>query len=473
MKKSASKYRTETDSMGDVVVPKNALYQAQTQRAHNNFQFSQRRFPAQTLNAIIDIKAHAAFINAELGLLDNTISKAILAASDLSKNLDFAEQFPLDLFQTGSGTSTNMNVNEVIATLASQSIKQNVHPNDHVNMGQSSNDVVPSAISLSAVRLLKAQLYPALTALISTLKDNENRFNLQVKTGRTHLMDAMPITLGQEFRCWRVQLEQAMLRISQQEILLYTLPLGGTAVGSGVNTHRDFAKKLCQHLSTQDGIPWKSAATPSVYMSAQEHTLALAGSLKTLAVALMKIANDVRWMNSGPLAGLNEIQLQALQPGSSIMPGKVNPVIPEAVAMIAAEIIGNECALTIAAQSGNFQLNVMLPLIADKLLASIELLSTGCSALTEKVFADFTVNQTELARTMSLNPVLATALNSIVGYNQAANIAKRAVKEQRSVLDVAAEVTSLSKEELGELLNPLHLALPHANYSDEKPDKEN
>ncbi|UJF20863.1 lyase family protein [Shewanella sp. OMA3-2] len=456
-----SKMRIEYDSMGKVEVPEDVYYQAQTQRALDNFQLSQRRFPAPALLALLDIKSAAAQANCQLGLLDKPIAIAIQQAITASKQLDFAKHFPLDLFQTGSGTSSNMNVNEVIASLASDILQDKVHPNDHVNMGQSSNDVVPASIHISTVRHLKALLYPAMTDLSDRLTYLAKKHSDTVKTGRTHLMDAMPITLGQELLCWQQQMNAAQAKLQQAELGLHQLPLGGTAVGTGVNCDPRFAKLTCDYLQQQDKLPWQAAQLPALYMSSQDHTLAMASALKGLAISLMKIANDLRWMNSGPIAGLQEIRLTALQPGSSIMPGKVNPVIPEAVAMIAAEVIGNEATVTIAAQSGNFQLNVMLPLIADKLLSSIDLLTNACQAMTTKVFAEFTPNMDNLTQALAKNPILATALNSVVGYDMAAKIAKRADKEHKSVLEIALEETELTESELQAILDPLHLAKPH------------
>jgi len=453
--------RTEYDSMGPVQVPDDVYYQAQTQRAVNNFQFSARRFPEHTLLALLDIKHAAAQANAELGLIEPNISEAIQQAVQASKRLDFTKHFPIDLFQTGSGTSSNMNVNEVLATQASKLLGEIVHPNDHVNRCQSSNDVIPASIQIGSVRRLNSQLYPAIAALSSRLERLTEQHTNTLKTGRTHLMDAMPITLGQELNVWQQQLSHAQTQLKLSAQNLYALPLGGTAVGSGVNSHRDFATLTCEYLQQTDPLPWTAAPLPALYMSSQDHHLALASALKGLAVCLLKIANDLRWMNSGPTAGLQEIRLSALQPGSSIMPGKVNPVIAEAVAMIAIEVIANETAISLAAQSGNFQLNVMLPLIADKLLSSIELLSQACNAMNDKVFADFQPNSDYLKQTLAKNPILATALNSAIGYDLAANIAKRADKEQRSVLEIALEETDLDEAQLKALLDPLRLAKPH------------
>lgn len=457
-----NKVHIECDSMGEVDVPNDVYYQAQTQRALNNFQLSNRRFPDLALVAILDIKSAAAHANLELGLLDHAVATSIQQAIETAKTIEFSRHFPIDLFQTGSGTSSNMNVNEVIASLASEKQQQPINPNDHVNRCQSSNDVIPACIQISTVRQLRSTLYPAIERLSTQLASLAGSHSKTMKTGRTHLMDAMPIALGQELTCWKQQLDNAQQGIQVAEYNLHPLPLGGTAVGTGVNCHRDFAKLACDHLAQRDQIPWHVASNPFVYMSAQDHNLAMAATLKGLAVTLLKIANDLRWMNSGPNSGLQEIRLPPLQPGSSIMPGKVNPVIPEAVAMIAADVIGNETSIAIAAQSGNFQLNVMLPLIADKLLSSVELLSGACDALTDKVFNHFQPNQPSLSERIEENPMLATALNGIVGYDVAATIAKRAATEHQPVLNIALEETDLSREELTALLDPLRLAYPHS-----------
>ncbi|WP_299082460.1 lyase family protein [uncultured Paraglaciecola sp.] len=451
-----SNFRIEHDSMGKVKVPKDAYYQAQTHRALENFQFSDRMFPHAIIITLIDIKSCAAQVNCSLGLIDTRLADSIQAAASQAKKLDFSKHFPLDVFQTGSGTSSNMNVNEVLAKLAADTINQEVHPNDHVNLGQSSNDVIPSAIQISAVRLLQ-HLYAAITPLNQRLILLADEHSDTVKTGRTHLMDAMPITLGQELSCWRIQLDSAKERIKLAEQSLLQLPIGGTAVGTGVNTHKDFAALCCKKLKLLDHHDWQPAATPAVLMSSQDHHLALMAALKNLATCLLKIANDLRWMNSGPQAGLQEIQLQPLQPGSSIMPGKVNPVIPEAVAMIAAEIMGNEQTVSVAAQSSNFQLNVMLPIIGEKINSSIKLLTNACNALTKLVFSDLHINKQSLAQKVGKNPMLATALNSKVGYDMAAKIAKMAIDEHKTVLDVAIRETSLSETELRAILDPIGL----------------
>lgn len=450
-------FRTEHDTMGEVQVPSSALYGAQTQRAIDNFSISTLRLPAQFIVAVAQIKKAAAQTNLELGLLDTHIAQSIISASEAIIAGEHAEQFPVDVFQTGSGTSTNMNVNEVIAYLATQSSGQKIHANDHVNMSQSSNDTIPSAIHISAALAIDQHLIPALENLHTSLLGKAAQLNDIVKTGRTHLMDAMPLTFGQEIGGWASQIESNYVRLQMVLPQLLQLAQGGTAVGTGVNAHADFAQKFAQNLNENTGLPFVAADNFFALMSAQDTAVAISGQLKTLAVSLMKIANDLRWMNSGPLAGIAEINLHALQPGSSIMPGKVNPVIPEAVCMVCAQIIGNDASISIAGQSGNFQLNVMLPLIAYNLLQSIDLLSNACNQLADNAIASFTVNQTTIDKALARNPILVTALNAIIGYEQAAAIAKKAYKDGRAIIDVAEEETKIERAELERLLNPARL----------------
>lgn len=452
-----SEFRIEKDSMGEVQVPKQALYGAQTQRALDNFAISTLTLPPRFIHAVIQIKKAAALTNLKLGLLDENIARAISRACDTLLSGHYHDQFPVDVFQTGSGTSTNMNVNEVIAHIASDFAGQNVHANDHVNMSQSSNDTIPSAIHVSACLALKQQLFPALEELHTCLLGKSEALANVVKTGRTHLMDAMPLSFGQEISGWASQIESNYVRLQMALPQLLRLTQGGTAVGTGINAHEEFATQLATQLSEMTGLAFSPADNFFAQMSAQDTAVAVSGQLKTLAVSLMKIANDLRWMNSGPLAGLGEIQLQALQPGSSIMPGKVNPVIPEAVCMACAQVMGNDVSIGIAGQSGNFQLNVMLPLIAYNLLQSIELLSNCCNELADKTIATFTINSANLNKALAQNPILVTALNPIIGYEKAAAIAKKAYKEGRAIIDVALEETELRREELETLLNPQKL----------------
>ncbi|MGF1874078.1 class II fumarate hydratase [Photobacterium frigidiphilum] len=450
----SSHYRIETDSMGDVHVPENALYQAQTQRAVNNFPISGIQMPHEFIKALAYIKQAAARSNLELKLLDDKVAHAIIDSCQEIINGEHFEQFPIDVFQTGSGTSSNMNANEVIATLASQKAEQNISPNDHVNMGQSSNDVIPTAIQVSAAITCHFQLFPALEYLTQALDKKTAEIGHIVKTGRTHLMDAMPVTLGQELQGWKIQLERAQLGIQHALDNASALAQGGTAVGTGINAEPEFAAIFANNISISTEIPFTSSDNFFYNLSSQDAIVALSGQLKTLAVAILKISNDLRWMNSGPLAGLGEIELEALQPGSSIMPGKVNPVIPEAAAMVAAQVIGNDATITVGGQSGNFQLNVMLPVIAHNLIQSIELMANASTLLADKAISTFIVREDNLQVALAKNPILVTALNPVIGYLKAAEIAKKAYKEQRAIIDVAEEETNISRQELEQLLNP-------------------
>ncbi|MBI4465514.1 MAG: class II fumarate hydratase [Acidobacteria bacterium] len=446
--------RIERDSLGEVQVPAEALYGAQTQRAVENFPISGLRFPRPFLRVLGMIKGAAAAVNQELGLLETEMAAAIqLAAKEVEEGVH-DEHFPLDIFQTGSGTSTNMNANEVIATLATRRLGRKVHSNDHVNLCQSSNDVIPTAIHLSASLEVKEKMLPALEHLRRTIDKRAAELDGVVKTGRTHLMDALPIRMSHELSGWSHQVGLAMERLQSGLPRLGELALGGTAVGTGVNAHPEFGPRVAARLATQTGLPLRPSRNYFSSLSSQNTAVELSGHLKVLAVALMKIANDLRWMNSGPQAGLAEISLPELQPGSSIMPGKVNPVIPEAVAMVCAQVIGNDLAITIGGQSGNFQLNVMLPVIAYNLLQSLHLMARAATALADKAIAGFTVNQAHVAEWVDKNPILVTALNPVIGYEKGAEIAKKAYAEGRRIKEVAAEMTSLKPEELDRLLDP-------------------
>lgn len=450
-------YRIEQDSMGKLKVPKDALWGAQTQRAVENFPISGLTMPRQFIAALGLVKWAAAGANAELGLLNNEIAAGVQKAALSVAAGDHDEQFPIDVFQTGSGTSSNMNANEVIAHLASDALGIEVHPNDHVNMSQSSNDVIPTCVHVSAATAIHGQLLPALEHLATVLDSKAGETRDIVKTGRTHLMDAMPVTLGQELDGWRSQVNHAAARLRDSLPRLTELAQGGTAVGTGINAHPKFGDKVAILLSEKTGIEFRPAASMFEALSTQDTAVETSGQLRVLAVSLTKIANDLRWMNSGPLAGIGEIALPALQPGSSIMPGKVNPVIPEAVAMVGAQVLGNDATIALCGQSGNFQLNVMLPVIAYNLLQSIELLAQACRCLADKAIADFTVNIDNINRALDRNPILVTALNPVVGYEKGAAIAKKAYAEGRSVKDVAREMTDLSDEDLDRLLDPAAL----------------
>ncbi len=443
--------------MGELEVPEDALWGAQTQRAVDNFPISGMPMPRRFIAALGLIKWAAAGANAELGLLtsDNAVAiqKAALAVADGEHD----DQFPIDVFQTGSGTSSNMNANEVIATLASGILGSEVHPNDHVNMGQSSNDVIPTAVHVSAAVAIQDELLPALKHLAATLDKKADEVRGTVKTGRTHLMDAMPVTLDQELDGWRSQIGHAGERLNDTMKRLTALAQGGTAVGTGINAHPKFGAKVSTLLAERTGVGFSQSESLFESLSSQDAAVETSGQLRTLAVSLMKIANDLRWMNSGPLAGIGEIALPALQPGSSIMPGKVNPVIPEAVAMVCAQVMGNDATIAVAGQSGNFQLNVMLPVVAHNLLQSVEILANACSCLADSAIAGFTVNQANLDLALERNPILVTALNPVIGYEKGAAVAKKAYAEGRPVKDVAREMTDLSDEELDRLLDPAAL----------------
>ena len=450
-------FRIERDSMGELQVPADALWGAQTQRAVQNFPISGLPMSRAFIRALGLIKASAATVNQSLGVLDKKRGQAIEAAA-----LEVAEgahdrHFPIDVFQTGSGTSTNMNANEVIAHLATPKAGEAVHPNDHVNMGQSSNDVIPTAIHVSAALEVKEKLLPALKHLAETIEAKSRETAKVVKTGRTHLMDAMPVTLGQELSGWSTQVRHGMARLEAVAPRLNALAQGGTAVGTGINAHPEFGKRIAAELAKRTGIPFKASDNYFESLSTQDAAVELSGQLKTVAVSLMKIANDLRWMNSGPLAGLGEIALPALQPGSSIMPGKVNPVIPEATTMVAAQVMGNDVTITVAGQSGNFQLNVMLPVIAYNLLQSVELLANVSRVLADDAIKGFVVVDDRLKEVLGKNPILVTALNAVIGYEKGAAIAKRAYKEHRPIMEVAKEMTDLSETRLKELLDPAEL----------------
>jgi fumarate hydratase class II len=455
---SADEYRVERDSMGELRVPAQALWGAQTQRAVQNFPLSGLRMPRGFIRALGLVKWAAAGANVELGELDKVRGFAIQKAA-----LEVAEgrhdaHFPVDVFQTGSGTSSNMNANEVIAHLATQYAGgTQAHPNDHVNRGQSSNDVIPTAIHLAAALAVSEQLLPALKELSETIARKAGDVGEVVKTGRTHLMDAMPLTLGQELGAWRAQVEDGVARLQACRPRLHALALGGTAIGSGINAPEGFAAKAASLLSLQTGLDLHPHRNLFAAIAAQDTAVELSGQLRTLAVTLMKITNDLRWMNSGPLAGLGEIALPALQPGSSIMPGKVNPVVPEAVAMTAAQVMGNDATIAIAGQSGTFQLNVMLPVIAHNLLQSIELLANASRTLARSAVAGFAVNTRQIAGALDRNPMLVTALAPVIGYDLAAAIAKRALAEGRPIREVAAEMTDLDAPRLAKLLDPAAL----------------
>lgn len=450
--------RIERDSLGEVSVPKSALYGAQTQRAVDNFPISGQPLPSEFIQAVARIKRAAARANLSLTLLPEDKAKAIEEAAGEIISGQHLNQFPIDVYQTGSGTSSNMNVNEVISNLVNRHhSKLKISPNDHVNLGQSSNDVIPSAIHVATALKVNQQLLPALDHLIEILDTRQKELDKIVKTGRTHLMDAMPVTFGQEISGWKTLIQHDRQRVQRSLEQLYALTLGGTAVGTGTNTHPNFSKTVCEELSADTGLPFRPAENFFAAQSMPSASLDLSSSLKSLATSLMKIANDLRLMNSGPLAGFGEIELPTLQPGSSIMPGKINPVISEAISMVSAQIIGLDTSITIAAQSGNFELNVMLPMIANNLIQGITLAANGSTVLADKALKGFTVKEAHIQETLSRNPVLVTALNPVIGYLKAAEIAKQAYREKRPILEVAIEKTGMSEDTLKKLLDPAEL----------------
>ena len=451
--------RIVKDSMGTLEVPENALYGAQTQRAINNFPISGIPMPEGFINAMCYVKFACSEANLELGLMSKEKANAIQTAAKAVIDGGYYEHFPIDVFQTGSGTSSNMNANEVLATLAHKLTGVEVHPNDDLNMSQSSNDVVPTAIHVAASIALEEKLLPAMQHLAQTIQTREVELDKVVKTGRTHLMDAMPVRMSQELSAWRAQIEDNITRLKDTQKRIQKLVIGGTAVGTGVNADPEFGRLTTANLATITAMHFEPMDNLFMGLNAQDSALELSGQLNVLASSLMKIANDLRWMNSGPLAGLGEIQLPALQPGSSIMPGKVNPVIPESVCMVAAQVMGNHTAITVGAQAGNFQLNVMLPMIALNLLQSLEISANACTQLADLAIKGFTVNEANLKRALDANPILVTALNTVVGYEKGAAIAKEAYASNRPVLEVALEMTDLDEETLKKYLDPHILTL--------------
>jgi len=450
--------RIEKDSLGEVRVAASALWGAQTQRAVENFRIGRSSMPPELIRAIGLVKWAAAETNAELGELPAPLAARIAEAALEVAAGRHADQFPLGVMQTGSGTSTNMNVNEVVARLASRKLGEAIHPNDHVNRCQSSNDVIPTAIHLAAALAVRDSLLPAVAKLARAIESKIREVGGQVKPGRTHLMDALPITVGQEMHAWKTQVEESALRIDAVQPRLHRLALGATAVGTGVNAHPEFAARAIARLASRTGLGLTAAPDRFASLASQDTAVELSGQLRGAAVALLKISNDLRWMNSGPLAGLGEISLPALQPGSSIMPAKVNPVIPEAVAMAAIQVMAHDAAVGMAGASGNFQLNVMLPLIAHAVLDAIVLIGDSANALAERAIPGLTVHAARISETLARNPMLLTALAPRIGYDRAAAIAKRAATDSRPILEIAVEETGLPRDELARLLDPARLA---------------
>ena len=464
MKDTLEETRVERDSMGEMRVPANTYYGASTQRAVLNFPISDLRFPRQFIQALGQIKQSAALVNGSMGHIDAQIAEAIQRAAQEVIEGKLDEHFVLDIFQTGSGTSTNMNANEVIANRAGELLggargARRVHPNDHVNFGQSSNDVIPTAIHLSALIGIEKSLIPALEELKKALEAKAAEFMPIVKTGRTHLQDATPIRLGQEFQGYAGQIERGIARLRHAVRELSEVALGGTAVGTGVNTHPEFAARVCKRLSELNGLEVHETSNHFQAQNTLDNIVEASGSLNTLAVSLMKIANDIRWLGSGPRAGIGEIELPAVQPGSSIMPGKVNPVIAESVAMVCAQVMGNHTTITIAGQSGNFEINVMMPVAAYNLLQSINLLATSAHNFAEQCIKG--IKATKRGPEMvERGLAICTSLAPVIGYDAAANIAKEAARTGRTIREVAREKTDLSEADLARILNPENMTKP-------------
>ncbi|MCS7154301.1 MAG: class II fumarate hydratase [Bacteroidota bacterium] len=458
-------YRIERDSMGEVRVPASAYWGAQTQRAIENFPISGVRFPRRFLEALALIKEAAAAANRELGLLEAPIAEAIIIAARRVRAGELLDQFPLDIYQTGSGTSTNMNMNEVLANLATEALggkrgSKLVHPNDHVNMGQSSNDVIPSAMHIAARLALEQDLSPALERLAEALEEKARAFDDVIKSGRTHLMDATPVRLGQEFGAYATQIRNGIRRLREAGVELEELALGGTATGTGINRHPDFPARAIAYIAAETGIPFREARDHFEAQAAKDAFVYVAGALNTLATSLLKIANDIRWMGSGPTSGLAELRLPDLQPGSSIMPGKVNPVVNEALMMVCARVMGNALVITIGNQHGNFELNTMMPVMAHAMLESIGILANAVEVFRSKVIAGLQANRERCKDLLERNPSIATVLNPVIGYDRAAEVAKHAAYSGRSVREVVLEMGLLSPEELDRYLNLRQMTEP-------------
>ncbi len=464
----AEEFRIEKDSMGEMKIPSKYLYGASTQRAVENFPISGWRFSREFIRVLAVIKGACAEVNRSLGKLDPKIADAIIKTAEQIESGKYDEHFVVDIFQTGSGTSTNMNYNEVAANIANLAVgsavgsKKPVHPNDHVNMGQSSNDIIPTAIHVAAAVAVKEKLLPALTGLETTLNQKAKQFDGIVKTGRTHLQDATPITLGQEFSGYAYQVKKSKERIEGALQGVYELAVGGTAVGTGINTDAKFGHLVSEQLKKKLGLPFKESGNHFEAQASKDGCVELSGALKTVAVSLTKVANDIRWLSSGPRCGFAEINLPAVQPGSSIMPGKVNPVIPEALLQVCAQVIGNDLAVSLGGQSGSFELNVMMPLIAHNLLGSIQILSTSVNVFNEKCIKGLEANLERIHETVERSLMLATPLAPVVGYDKAAEISKKAFKENKTVREIAEATLDLSREQLNEILDPSKMVIPGA-----------
>jgi len=462
-----SEYREEKDSMGPVRIPADMLYGAQTERARQNFPISRLRFSRRFLYALGVIKRAAAEVNEELGLLDSERAGAIRQAAQEMMDGDLDANFVLDIFQTGSGTSTNMNANEVIANRAIQILggevgsKDPVHPNDHVNMGQSSNDVIPTAVHVSALFAVEGELLPALAHLQAALEAKAGEFDGVYKAGRTHLQDATPMRLGQEFGGYASQVAHGVRRVQNARESLRELAIGGTAVGTGINTHPEFGGRMAEKISAITGVGFREAENHFEAQAARDATVEMSAMLKVVACSLMKIANDLRWLASGPRTGLGEINLPELQPGSSIMPGKVNPVMSEMLTMVAAQVIGNDAAITIGGERGNFELNVMIPVMIHNLLESIEILATGSRTFADRCVSGITANVERCTRNAETTGSLSTALAPVIGYDKAAEVAKKSLKEDKTLREVVQEMNLMSDEELDEIIDFAKMTAPN------------
>ena len=446
-------FRTEKDSMGEFQVPINAKYGASTARAVENFPISNLRFSRSFIKALGEIKKACAKVNQNNKLLDKNFADSIIDAAQQVIDGDHDKDFVVDIFQTGSGTSTNMNANEIISKIASESLSENIHPNDHVNMSQSSNDVIPTATNVAAVTEIVQNLIPAVESLIKSLEDKAKKWEKVYKNGRTHLMDATPVSLGQEFSGYSALLSERLEDIKSSLINASKLAIGGTAVGTGINAPDNFGKDVAKEISKSLGINFVEVENHFTRQGSREEVVHLSGCLKAFAVSMFKIANDIRWMGSGPVSGLNELIIPALQPGSSIMPGKVNPVIPEMVMQVSAQVIGNDNTITFSSSNGNFELNTMLPVMAHNLLESIELLTTSTDVFERKLINDLEANTEKLDENIQKNSILVTALVPVIGYDKSAEVAKEAMSQNKTIKEVLLEKNLISSEEIDELLN--------------------
>ena len=446
-------FRTEKDSMGEFQVPIDAKYGASTARAVDNFPISNLRFSRSFIKALGEIKKACAKVNQNNKLLDKDFADSIIDAAQQVIDGDHDKDFVVDIFQTGSGTSTNMNANEIISKIASESLSENIHPNDHVNMSQSSNDVIPTATNVAAVTEIVQNLIPAVESLIQSLDDKAKKWEKVYKNGRTHLMDATPVSLGQEFSGYSALLSERLEDIKLSLINASKLAIGGTAVGTGINAPDNFGKDVAKEISKSLGINFVEVENHFTRQGSREEVVHLSGCLKAFAVSMFKIANDIRWMGSGPVSGLNELIIPALQPGSSIMPGKVNPVIPEMVMQVSAQVIGNDNTITFSSSNGNFELNTMLPVMAHNLLESIELLTTSTDVFEKKLINDLEANTEKLDENIQKNSILVTALVPVIGYDKSAEVAKEAMSQNKTIKEVLLEKNLISSEEIDELLN--------------------